>query len=138
MDPAASAIWFENCTLHNYAVVPSKKRDILVHGSYQSGIGVLDFTDLEDIREIGFADPKPLNPDAVDGRRRLVVALLQRPDLRVRHHPRPAHVAVPGRRAGRQPALDRLTRRRRSSPPASRSRLRPGRLAWAAPAPMGP
>jgi hypothetical protein len=38
---------FENCTLHNYNVVPSKNRDILVHGSYQSGIGVLDFSDLE-------------------------------------------------------------------------------------------
>ena len=35
---------FENCTLHNYNVVPTRKRDILVHGSYQSGIGVLDFT----------------------------------------------------------------------------------------------
>ena len=52
----------ENCTLHNYNVVPSKKRDILVHGSYQSGIGVLDFSDLSDIREIAYADPKPINP----------------------------------------------------------------------------
>jgi hypothetical protein len=54
----------ENCTLHNYNVVPTKKRDVLVHGSYQSGIGVLDFSDLSDIREVGFADPKPLNPNA--------------------------------------------------------------------------
>jgi hypothetical protein len=54
----------ENCTLHNYNVVPSKKRDILVHGSYQSGIGVVDFTDLENIKEIAYADPKPLNPAA--------------------------------------------------------------------------
>lgn len=52
----------ENCTLHNYNVVPSKKRDVLVHGSYQSGIGVLDFTDLNNIKEVGFADPKPLDP----------------------------------------------------------------------------
>ncbi len=56
---------FENCTLHNYNVVPSKKRDILVHGSYQSGIGVLDFTDLGDIEEIAYADPAPLNPSAL-------------------------------------------------------------------------
>ncbi|HYI19378.1 MAG TPA: hypothetical protein VD836_11750 [Solirubrobacteraceae bacterium] len=55
---------FENCTLHNYNVVPSKKRDILVHGSYQAGIGVLDFSDLDDIKEIAYADPKPLDPNA--------------------------------------------------------------------------
>jgi LVIVD repeat len=56
---------FENCTLHNYNVVPSKNRDILVHGSYQSGIGVVDFSDLDDIREIAYADPEPLNPTAL-------------------------------------------------------------------------
>jgi hypothetical protein len=52
---------FENCTLHNYNVVPTKKRDVLVQGSYQSGIGVLDFTDLDNIREVAFADPEPLS-----------------------------------------------------------------------------
>ena len=52
---------FENCTLHNYNVVPTKKRDVLVQGSYQSGIGVLDFTDLNNIREVAFADPRPLS-----------------------------------------------------------------------------
>jgi LVIVD repeat-containing protein len=56
---------FENCTLHNYNVVPSKNRDILVHGSYQSGIGVVDFSDLSNIKEIAYADPKPLNPNAL-------------------------------------------------------------------------
>ena len=55
---------FENCTLHNYNVVPSKNRDILVHGSYQSGIGVLDFSDLDNIEELAYADPEPLNPAA--------------------------------------------------------------------------
>jgi hypothetical protein len=55
---------FENCTLHNYNVVPSKSRDILVHGSYQSGIGVVDFSDLSNPKEIAYADPKPLNPAA--------------------------------------------------------------------------
>jgi hypothetical protein len=54
----------ENCTLHNYNVVPTKKRDILVKGSYQSGISVLDFSDLDDIEEVGYADPEPLNPNA--------------------------------------------------------------------------
>jgi hypothetical protein len=56
---------FENCTLHNYNVVPTKKRDILVHGSYQSGIGVLYFSDLDDIEEIGYADPVPINPTSL-------------------------------------------------------------------------
>jgi hypothetical protein len=51
----------ENCTLHNYNIVPTSRRDVLVHGSYQSGIGVLDFSDLDDIREVGYADPAPLD-----------------------------------------------------------------------------
>jgi hypothetical protein len=50
----------ENCTLHNYNIVPTKHDDILVHGSYQSGIGVLDFSDPGNAREIAFADPAPL------------------------------------------------------------------------------
>ena len=54
---------YENCTLHNYNVVPTKYRDILVHGSYQSGIGVLDFSNLRNIREIAYADPVPITPN---------------------------------------------------------------------------
>ena len=50
----------ENCTLHNYNLVPTKHDDILVHGSYQSGIGVLDFSNRANAREIAFADPAPL------------------------------------------------------------------------------
>ena len=54
----------ENCTWHNYNVVPTKKGRILVSGNYQSGISVLDFTDPANVREIAFADPAPLiNPD---------------------------------------------------------------------------
>ena len=57
----------ENCTVHNYNVLPTKEKegDFLVGGSYQSGISVVDFTDLTNIHEIGFADPKPLNPAAL-------------------------------------------------------------------------
>ena len=55
---------FENCTLHNYNVVPTTKGDWLVNGSYQSGISVLDFSDLSRVREIGYADPAPLSRDA--------------------------------------------------------------------------
>jgi hypothetical protein len=52
----------ENCTLHNLNVVPTRKGDVLVHGSYQSGIGVLDFSDRADAQEIAYADPAPLSP----------------------------------------------------------------------------
>jgi hypothetical protein len=52
---------YENCTVHNYNVVPTRKRDVLVQGSYQSGLGVIDFTDLDRIREVAYADPGPLS-----------------------------------------------------------------------------
>ena len=57
----------ENCTLHNYNIVPTAKDDILVHGSYQSGIGVLDFSNPENAREIAYADPVPLVPAQLGG-----------------------------------------------------------------------
>jgi PA domain len=61
----------ENCTWHNYNVVPTKRGRILVAGNYQSGISVLDFTDPANVREIAFADPAPLlnpdNPTAIEG-----------------------------------------------------------------------
>jgi hypothetical protein len=58
----------ENCTWHNYNVVPTNKGRILVSGNYQSGISVLDFTDPADVSEIAFADPAPLiNPDNPTG-----------------------------------------------------------------------
>jgi PA domain len=54
----------ENCTWHNYNVVPTSRGRILVSGNYQSGISVLDFTDPTDVSEIAFADPAPLiDPD---------------------------------------------------------------------------
>lgn len=51
----------ENCTIHNFNVVPSTKRDILVSGNYQSGIAVVDFTDVANPVEIAYADPAPLS-----------------------------------------------------------------------------
>jgi PA domain/LVIVD repeat len=61
----------ENCTWHNYNVVPTNRGRILVSGNYQSGISVLDFTDPANVREIAFADPAPLmnpdNPLAIEG-----------------------------------------------------------------------
>jgi hypothetical protein len=52
----------ENCTIHNYNLIPTKTDDILVHGSYQSGIGVLDMSNTSSAREVAYADPAPL-PD---------------------------------------------------------------------------
>ena len=57
----------ENCTIHNFNVVPTAKRRVLVHGSYQSGIGVLDFTDPANAVEIAYADPAPLVPTQLGG-----------------------------------------------------------------------
>jgi hypothetical protein len=57
----------ENCTWHNYNVVPTDKRYVLVAGNYQSGISVVDFTDPSSATEIAFADPAPLTPTRVGG-----------------------------------------------------------------------
>jgi len=54
----------ENCTTHNYNVVPLADRYVMVSGNYQSGISVIDFTDPANAQEIAYADPAPLvNPD---------------------------------------------------------------------------
>ena len=50
----------ENCTWHNYNVVPTRRGKVLVAGNYQSGISVVDFSDPTDPEEIAFADPAPL------------------------------------------------------------------------------
>jgi hypothetical protein len=60
----------ENCTTHNYNVVPLRKRYVMVSGNYQSGISVIDFTDPANAEEIAYADPAPLvnpnNPAAIE------------------------------------------------------------------------
>jgi hypothetical protein len=53
---------YENCTIHNYNIAPHKTKGLLVHGSYQSGTALVDFTDLTDIREVAWMDPPPLDP----------------------------------------------------------------------------
>jgi hypothetical protein len=50
----------ENCTTHNYNVVPTRRGYVMVSGNYQSGISVIDLTDPADAEEIAFADPAPL------------------------------------------------------------------------------
>lgn len=51
----------ENCTWHNYDVVPTDRHRVLVSGNYQGGISVVDFTDPANPAEIAFADPAPLS-----------------------------------------------------------------------------
>jgi hypothetical protein len=55
----------ENCTWHNYNVVPTKEKKkpsyVLVSGNYQSGISVVDFSDVDNAKEIAYADPPPLS-----------------------------------------------------------------------------
>ena len=59
----------ENCTIHNYNMIPLKKKNgkpryVLVAGNYQAGISVVDFSDPTNAKEIAFADPPPLvDPD---------------------------------------------------------------------------
>ncbi len=55
----------ENCTWHNYNIVPTDKRYVIVSGNYQSGISVVDFTNPANAKEIAFADPAPLDPNAL-------------------------------------------------------------------------
>jgi LVIVD repeat len=55
----------ENCALANFHVVASEDRDIVVLGSYQAGIDVVDFADRENPAGIAYADPEPLNPNAL-------------------------------------------------------------------------
>jgi hypothetical protein len=50
----------ENCTTHNYNVVPTDKGYVMVSGNYQSGISVIDLTDPANAKEIAYADPAPL------------------------------------------------------------------------------
>jgi len=58
----------ENCTLHNLNTIPLKNgRDILVHGSYQSGTSVVEFTDPANAVELAWSDPPPIVPTDLGG-----------------------------------------------------------------------
>ncbi len=53
----------ENCTLHNLNIIPmNSDQDILVHGSYQSGTSVVDFTDPTNAVELAYSDPPAIPP----------------------------------------------------------------------------
>ena len=51
----------ENCTWHNYNIVPTDKRYVMVTGNYQMGISVVEFTDPANAYEVAYADPAPLS-----------------------------------------------------------------------------
>ena len=53
---------YENCTMHNYNIAPLFKRNVLVHGSYQSGTAAVDFTNPLNAYEFAWMDPLPLDP----------------------------------------------------------------------------
>jgi hypothetical protein len=51
----------ENCTIHNYNVVPTRNGSyILVSGNYQAGTWVTDFSDPANPETLAFSDPEPL------------------------------------------------------------------------------
>jgi hypothetical protein len=55
----------ENCTIHNYNVIPNRQRDLLAVGAYQAGTYVVDFTDPARPKTVAWSDPPPLNPGAL-------------------------------------------------------------------------
>ena len=55
----------ENCTIHNYSVIPNRKRDLLSVGAYQAGTYVVDFTDPARPKTVAWYDPPPFNPAAL-------------------------------------------------------------------------
>jgi hypothetical protein len=58
----------ENCSLHNLNTVPLRSgKYVLVHGSYQSGTSVVDFTDPANPKELAWSDPPPIVPTDLGG-----------------------------------------------------------------------
>jgi hypothetical protein len=57
----------ENCTIHNYNVVPIRDRYIVVSGNYQAGTWITDFTDPANPFMRAFSDPAPLVPTQLGG-----------------------------------------------------------------------
>ena len=58
----------ENCTIHNYTVVPLRSgRYVMAGGHYQAGTWVVDFTDPANPTNPGWSDPPPLVPPELGG-----------------------------------------------------------------------
>jgi hypothetical protein len=46
----------EVCVSHNASVIPIKGRNLMTASYYQGGVTVVDFTDLDNVREVAYAD----------------------------------------------------------------------------------
>jgi len=57
----------ENCTIHNYNVVPLRDRYVLTGGHYQAGTWVVDFTDPANPVALGWSDPPVVVPQDLAG-----------------------------------------------------------------------
>src|SRR3990170_710842 len=57
----------ENCTIHNYNVVPIRGKYILTLGNYQAGTWVVDFTDPANAFTRAFSDPPAPVPNQLGG-----------------------------------------------------------------------
>jgi hypothetical protein len=58
----------ENCTIHNYNIVPLRDgRYVAVGGHYQAGTWVTEFTDPANPTTVGWSDPPPLTPPDLGG-----------------------------------------------------------------------
>jgi hypothetical protein len=58
----------ENCTIHNYNVVPLRNgRYVLTGGHYQAGTWVVDFTNPAAPQTLGWSDPPPAVPTQLGG-----------------------------------------------------------------------
>jgi RTX calcium-binding nonapeptide repeat (4 copies) len=58
----------ENCTIHNYNMVPlASGRYVLVGGHYQAGTWVVDFTDPANPETVAWTDPPVLSPPELGG-----------------------------------------------------------------------
>lgn len=53
----------ENCVAHNGSLIPIPGREIMVQSWYQGGISVFDWTDIDNVFEIGFHDRGPSAAD---------------------------------------------------------------------------
>jgi len=58
----------ENCTIHNYNIVPTRSgRYVAVGGHYQAGTWVTDFTDPANPVTVGWSDPPAISPPDLGG-----------------------------------------------------------------------
>ena len=56
----------ENCTWHNFNVVPTYKGYYGVSGNYEMGISVFDFSNPAAVQQIAYADPAEFTPGATN------------------------------------------------------------------------